>query len=238
MMRNKAGFPVACMLTLATAATGCAMGDQNRDVARDDTRSQEEIGKQIVTDTKRHGDQSGAPAMDQQQRSQDQQRASQQMSSGSNAMGVPEPGTVSDQESTEKQRNPGSQHTPDQNAQVTLGGAKPLVYGVVIRIVGDDYFVRDGESGDEVRLIVNRDTNLDCGAAATAGGAMSTEREPSGGGTERQRAQGQRGDETAAGSGFQAGDCSFKTGDNIKAEVSDVGTVTTLKFMPEQTGSK
>jgi hypothetical protein len=45
--------------------------------------------------------------------------------------------------------------------------------------------------------------------------------------------QGQRQDETAAGSGFKIGDCSFKQGDKVKAEVSDVGTVTTLKFVTD-----
>jgi len=45
--------------------------------------------------------------------------------------------------------------------------------------------------------------------------------------------QGQRKDETAAGGGFRMGDCQFKTGDKVKAEVSDVGTVTTLRYVTD-----
>jgi hypothetical protein len=154
-----------------------------------------------------------------------------------NAMGVPEPGTVSDQESTNKQRQPSRQQSPRENAQVTIGGANYFVTGEVLKIEDERYFIRDAESGNEVHLLVNRDTNLDCGAAGSSGGTMSTDRERSNtGATKRQQAQGQRQDETAAGSGFKIGDCSFKRGDKVKAEVSDVGTVTTLKLMPEDTG--
>jgi hypothetical protein len=39
-------------------------------------------------------------------------------------MGTPEPGSVSDQETTRKQRNPAKAQGTDQNTQVTLGGAK------------------------------------------------------------------------------------------------------------------
>jgi hypothetical protein len=238
--RHQWAVPVFCAVTFGMASTACAMGDKSTDTARGDTRSQQEIGRQIVTDTKRHSSQPPSHTMDQQQSisTEEHQRVSQQMAAGSNAMGVPEPGSVSDQESTAKQRRPDSQHRSDQNAQVTLGGSKYFVYGEVLRIEGDNYFLRDQESGDEVRLIVNRDTNLDCGATPTAGGTMSTEREQQPAeATERQRAQGQRANETAAGSGFTAGDCSFNQGDKVKAEVSDVGTVTTLKFMPKEQGS-
>jgi hypothetical protein len=244
---SQLALPFACLFTLATAATACAMDDRSKNMASDETRSQQEIGKQIVTDTKRHQSQteSGSQAMRQQSPSEsmtesqptteDQQRVSQQMAESGNAMGVPEPGSVQDQESTQKQRRPEASH--EKRSQATVSGAKYFVYGDVIRIDGDNFFVRDADSGDEVKLLVNQDTNLDCGSAPQSGGTMSTEREQAAGGTERQRAQGQRPDETAAGSGFKAGDCHFKTGDKVKAEVSDVGTVTTLKFMQPGSGT-
>jgi hypothetical protein len=164
----------------------------------------------------------------------DQERAQNQMRSGGSEMGVPEPGSVSDQESTDKQRKPSQHQSPRENAQVTLGGANSFVTGEVLKIDGERYSIRDAESGNEVALVVNRDTNLDCGAAAKSENTMRTDREKGDTrATKQQQTQGQRHDETAAGSGFQVGDCSFKRGDKVKAEVSDVGTVTTLKLMPE-----
>jgi hypothetical protein len=161
-------------------------------------------------------------------------QAQKQAGSQGHELGVPEPGSVSDQESTHKQRKPSQHQSSRENAQVTVGGASSFVTGEVLKIEGDRYFIRDAESGNEVGLIVNRDTNMDCGAAPSSGGTMSTDRETGNtGATKQQQMQGQRQDETAAGSGFKVGDCSFKQGDKVKAEVSDVGTVTTLKFVSD-----
>jgi sporulation protein YlmC with PRC-barrel domain len=170
----------------------------------------------------------------------DQDRFTQQRGS---EMGVPEPGSIrSDQETTKKQRDPSKHQRADQNAQVTLGGAKYVVYGGIRNIQGDYYFINDEESGDEVRLLVNNDTNLDCSAAesSTRNGSLSqvvaTDRlsaEQHGGeASDRQKEQGQNKDETAVGSGFRIGTCSFRPGDRIKAEVDDMGRVTTLRSMP------
>jgi hypothetical protein len=54
--------------------------------------------------------------------------------------------------------------------------------------------------------------------------------------SKEQMSQGQRKDETAAGAGTRIGsaDCQFKSGDRVKAEVSDVGTVTTLRYVAEE----
>ena len=153
-------------------------------------------------------------------------------------LGTPVPGSVSDQESTVKQRNPSREQSSEQSSQVTLGGAKYSVMGEVLKIDGKYYFVKDEESGDEVRLVVNNDTHIIC--APQAGGekagigkrAEQGDREAS----QQQMAQGQKRDETASGSGFQMGsgsDCQFKAGDKVKAEVSDIGTVTTLRYVPE-----
>ena len=128
----------------------------------------------------------------------------------------------------------------DQNAQVTIGGAKSLVSGEIRKIEGDYYFIKDDEAGDEVRLLVNKDANLDCSAAPIAGAGttsqtVATDRQPAerqaAEASDRQKEQGQKKDETAVGSGFRIGACSFKPGDLIKAEVDDMGRVTTLKFM-------
>lgn len=175
----------------------------------------------------------------------DQERFTQQIGS---EMGVPEPGSVSDQETTKKQRDPAKHQRAYQNAQVTLGGAKYVVYGGIRNIQGDYYFINDEESGDEVRLLVNNDTNLDCSAAqsSTRDGSfsqvvatdrLSADRQgPEA--SDRQKEQGQKKDETAVGSGFRIGICSFVPGDRIKAEVDDMGRVTTLRFMPNNGGAE
>jgi hypothetical protein len=53
-----------------------------------------------------------------------------------------EMGSGSDQESTKKQLNPAKDQKADQNAQVTIGGAKSLVSGEIRRIEGEYYFIK------------------------------------------------------------------------------------------------
>ena len=77
------------------------------------------------------------------------------------------------EEQTKKRRNPAS--TSHQDAQVTLGGARPTVEGEVLNVQGDDYVIKDS-TGSEVHLRVNRDTNMDCGTAGGQGTSMSTGR--------------------------------------------------------------
>lgn len=230
-MKRHIALPIICLLTLGTTSVACT-ADRSQDRITSETSRQPELGRQIVADTQRDTEAG-------QSQTQDQQLLNEQMRPEGNAMGVPEPGTVSDQETTLKQRDPARRHGAEENAQVTMGGAKPLVSGEVLRIDGDNYFVRDQESGEEVKLIVNMDTNLDCGTSAAAGSDTTArtdrQQDQSGAATERQQAQGQRSDETAMGSGFAVGGCSFQQGDRVKAEVSDLGTVTTLKILsPDQ----
>ena len=49
-------------------------------------------------------------------------------------------------------------------AQVTLGGAHYFVEGDIAKIDADYYFVRKDDTGEQIRLVVNADTNLDCAA--------------------------------------------------------------------------
>jgi sporulation protein YlmC with PRC-barrel domain len=146
----------------------------------------------------------------------------------------------SDQESTKMKRNPAEEQTVDHNAQVTIGGARSVVSGEIRKVDDEYYFIKDDETGNEVRLLVNKDANLNCSAAsiATAGAIASSaaiDRQPgeqqAPEASDRQKEQGQKKDQTAVGSGFRIGVCSFKPGDRIKAEVDDMGRVTTLKFM-------
>ena len=167
-----------------------------------------------------------------------QDRVQQQMAEG-NALGVPQPGSVGDQETTRKQRNPAKDQRTEQNSQVTLGGAQYTVTGELLKIEGTYYFVRDDESNGEIRLVVNKDTHLVCpGLADPQQQAEITKQQEMSrsGASEQQLKQGQKRDETAMGSGFQIappGGCAFKSGDRVKAEVSDLGTVTTLKYLSD-----
>ena len=146
----------------------------------------------------------------------------------------------SDQERTKMRRNPAKDQSADHNAQVTIGGARSVVSGEIRKMEGEYYFIKDDETGNEARLLINEDANLECSAApiaapGTASHSIATERQPgerqAAEASDRQKDQGQQQDQTAVGSGFRIGACSFKPGDRIKAEVDDMGRVTTLKFM-------
>jgi hypothetical protein len=129
-----------------------------------------------------------------------------------------------------------------------LGGSKYFIFGGIRNIQGEYYFINDEESGDEVRLLVNNDTNLDCSASqaptqdASFPQVVATDRlsadQQAREASDSQREQGQKKDETAVGLSFRIGTCSFKPGDRIKAEVDDMGRVTTLRFMPNNGGAE
>jgi len=87
-------------------------------------------------------------------------------------MGTPEPGSVSNQETTRKQRNPAKAQGTDQNTQVTLGGAKNVVTGEVFKIDGEYHFIKE-DSGEEVRLLVNKDTRKICGSGTASASSSS-----------------------------------------------------------------
>jgi hypothetical protein len=122
--------------------------------------------------------------------------------------------------------------------QVTLGGAKQTVRGEVLKIDGDKYFVRDGH-GNEVRLAVNQNTRILCGA--DQGSVSSLMPAPSA--SDKPDAKGpqdlsltaeQPGSEVgpgtrAAASSGQSAPCRFNKGELIEAEVSDMGVATFIK---------
>ena len=151
-------------------------------------------------------------------------------------IGKPMPGTTQDFEDTRKQPDPAQMHSPESNRQVTLGGAQYFVEGEVLNIHGQQFDIKKTDSGERVQLVVNQDTNLDCSAAPDQKGAtLESERIPAEkqapAASERQRDQGQRQNETARGAGFRIGQCDFHPGDRVKAEVDDMGRVTTMKYL-------
>jgi len=151
-------------------------------------------------------------------------------------IGKPMPGTTQDVEDTRKQPDPAQMHSPESNRQVTLGGAQSFVEGEVLNINGQQFDIKKTDSGERVQLVVNQDTNLDCSAAPDQKAAtLESERIPAEkeapAASERQRDQGQRQNETARGAGFRIGQCDFHPGDRVKAEVDDMGRVTTMKYL-------
>lgn len=72
-----------------------------------------------------------------------------------------------------KGQNPDS--TIREQSQITLGGARPVVEGQILNVQGDDYVIQD-ISGSEVRVRVNKDTNVECATGSGQGTSMSTGR--------------------------------------------------------------
>jgi sporulation protein YlmC with PRC-barrel domain len=168
-----------------------------------------------------------------------QERVEKQLGPQGNAMGVPEPGTVKDIEDTRKQPDPAQMHSPEESRQITVGGAQYFVEGEVLKIDDQNYTIKKDDTEEQVRLIVNQDTNLDCAEAPSSQEKQSdaviskraSPEKQAPQASETQIGQGQRKDETARGAGFRIGRCDFKPGDRVKAEVDDMGRVTTLKYL-------
>jgi len=155
-------------------------------------------------------------------------------------LGRPAPGTVQDIEDTRKQPDPAQMHSPESNRQVTLGGAQSFVEGEIWKVEGQTFEIRKSDDGERIQLVVNPDTNLDCASAPSLSGKdqgeqLASDQIPSdkqaGAASKGQMAQGQRKNETARGAGFRIGQCDFQAGDRVKAEVDDMGRVTTLKYL-------
>jgi len=175
------------------------------------------------------------------QQQSSQQRVDEQMGQGGNAMGVPVPGSVSDMEKTEKE--------PDVSkirSSKTIQQFPYSMEGEILKIDGETYQI-GGQAGEEVSLVVNKDTNLDCAAASPrtdsrqSSEGISSDRmsakEQAPQASEQQVAQGQQQNETARGSGFRIGTCNFQTGDRVKAEIDDNGRATTLKYLASGSSS-
>lgn len=120
-------------------------------------------------------------------------------------------------------------------AQVTLGGAEPVVRGEVLAIEGNHYLVRDGH-GNVQRFAVNQNTRIYCGAqkgsmADLLPDPIATDMpRPKGQPEDRALTASQRGSEVGPGTrSTPAFDCGFKPGDEIEAEVSDMGRATFIQ---------
>lgn len=109
-----------------------------------------------------------------------------------------------------KVRGPGEKF--EQRAQTTIGGSEYFVQGRITSIDGNQYWVMQ-PSGAEIRLEVSNSTNMLC---PTRQGDQKAEME------------------SAKTSGFRIGDCPFRIGEWIKAETTDIGTVTFIRPLKQQ----
>ena len=124
------------------------------------------------------------------------------------------------------------------DTQVTLGGAKQAVRGEVLQIDGNTYLIKDGH-GNEIRLVVNQNTRMFCGADQGSPSSLlpapSASDKPDAKApqdlslTDKQQGS-DVGPGTRSSSGnLEAGMCRFKKGELIEAEVSDMGVATFVK---------
>jgi hypothetical protein len=158
-----------------------------------------------------------------------------------------------------------------QSSNIIMGGPD-IVLGQIVKIQGEQFSVK-GDRGQEISLLVTKDTNKICGEGAgtnvSTGQDSANEQQeiPPTSYMDQQAAQGGKvlseqdmlkqvhegsralsndpntlkevvgstdpnaKEDTARGSGFMVGgrDCTFKEGDRVRIEASDMGTATTIK---------
>ena len=96
----------------------------------------------------------------------------------------------------------------ENKAQVTVGGAEYMLTGHIVKIEKDAYWIRKA-SGDVVRVAVTEGTHMIC---------------PTRPGIKEAKV------ESKPGSGFRIGDCPFIRGDTVKAEISDLGWASLMRY--------
>ena len=96
----------------------------------------------------------------------------------------------------------------EDKAQVTVGGAEYMLTGHIVKIETDAYWIRKA-SGDVVRVAVTEGTHLLCPTRPSSKEAKV---------------------ESKSGGGFRIGDCPFIPGDTVRAEISDLGTASLVRY--------
>jgi len=122
------------------------------------------------------------------------------------------------------------------DTQITLGGAKQAVRGEVLQIDGEQYLIKDGH-GNEIRLVVNQNTRMFCGADHGSPSSLlpvpsASDRPDAKAPQDLSLTDKQQGSDVGPGTragNLEAGQCRFKKGELIEAEVSDMGVATFVK---------
>lgn len=110
--------------------------------------------------------------------------------------------------SEEQRISPPESRPFEDKAQVTVGGAEYMLSGYIVKVEKDAYWIRK-YSGDVIRVAVTEGTHLIC---PTRPGSREAKVEP------------------RPGSGFRMGDCPFISGDTVKAEISDLGWASLVRY--------
>jgi uncharacterized protein YdeI (BOF family) len=136
------------------------------------------------------------------------------------------------QSSSSAGTGPESQKGIVKEERVTLGGAKQVVRGEVLKIDGNNYLLKDGH-GNEVRMAVNQNTRMFCPESPLAGllpDPSASDKPGAKGPEDLSRTAEQKGSEVGPGTTTRTGPrCVFKQGDMIEAEISDMGFATFVK---------
>jgi len=118
--------------------------------------------------------------------------------------------------------------------QQVMGGAKQAVRGEVLKVQGEQYWVKD-HHGNEVLFVVNQNTRMLCGTETGVSGMLpdpsASDKPGAKGPQDLSGTKEQKGSQVGpgtrdAGSGST---CAFKAGDKIEAEISDMGAATFIK---------
>jgi len=119
--------------------------------------------------------------------------------------------------------------------QVTLGGAKQAIRGEVLKVQGEQYWIKD-HHGNEVLFVVNQNTRMLCGSEAGAFSGLlpdpsASDKPGAKGPQDLSGTNEQKGSQVGPGtkSAGSGATCAFKAGDKIEAEISDMGAATFIK---------
>jgi hypothetical protein len=146
----------------------------------------------------------------------------------------------------------GGSKTMREKLKSTIGGAEYVVTGEVIDVKDNMYTLRSS-GGETIQLEASDDTNMFCDSRSggSQGQRTSTSSQPSSGtgmgqssqtessiGVSEKQSQSQESHAGQKTKGFRIGDCPFQKGDFVKAELTDMGTVTFMRSVdkiPSQT---
>jgi hypothetical protein len=106
--------------------------------------------------------------------------------------------------------------TFQEKSQVMMGGAEYFITGYITKVEKDAYWIKP-HAGDEVRVAITDSTHLICKGVSE--------------GKEGKGA-------VKPGAGFRIGDCPPKVGEPVKAEISDLGVATLIRYLEQTPTSK
>jgi hypothetical protein len=134
----------------------------------------------------------------------------------------------------------------------TIGGAEYVVTGEVTSADGNTYSIKT-TGGETIQLEVTDNTNMVCkspsdksqsrrtstssqGQSSFSGGNLQSQSQQSEQniGVSEKQTQSQQSQEGQQSKGFRIGDCPFEKGEIIKAELTDVGTVTFMRSVDDR----